>query len=699
MKKKFLRRCLSCVLSLVCIFSSSIRIHAAANASYSPANQYPASNIACKVQVDDLQMAVEKECNNSLRTANELTSSYIYGKIESIFDVDCYKTQFYKEQDVVISLDEIPESKDYNIFVYDDNKKLVCTSKNQDSIESVTLKNVQMNQWYYIKIKGCNFSYSKRQNYRLLVSEQQDNANTKLKLGIDGEIIVPVYEQEQMFEFTPEKTASYFITVQGCNNMECMLYDETKENIVMKGRTVWDTQKKEIACTLLEKNTYYIGVQLAESSEISEVMLTLKELNTPDDEYFNKQWGLLNSVNGIDMNVLPSWKYVSDNPINIAIVDTGVDYHHDDLKNGLNMELAYNFVHDSNDIYPETESDSLVSARKGHGTHIAGIIAAESNNRIGVAGIAPKQQLIPLKVLGSKLTDSTVYAGSVAAFVKAVEYAQSNDVKILNCSFGGDALSRLEKKAILKASDILFIIAAGNSSNDLAKSPEYPACYNCENALVVSAVNQEGQIAEYSNYGGPAEIAAPGDMIYGTAPSNSYIQESGTSMAAAAVTAVASMVWRNHLSLSPVEIKNILVHEDNVTKLVSLRDKVSSSGLVNAFKAVTSDATPSSQDTIEPAIKDVKAMVKAKPEISTLSMSNQVIIELKNDENFNTFLQRTIHDKSEELADFTLIDVLNSVNAYVIQFNSIEEAESAVKIINSTGMANYAEINYLREEY
>lgn len=155
-------------------------------------------------------------------------------------------------------------------------------------------------------------------------------------------------------------------------------------------------------------------------------------------------------------------------------------------------------------------------------------------------------------------------------------------------------------------------------------------------------------------------------MIYGTAPSNCFIQESGTSMAAAAVTAVASMVWRNHLSLSPVEIKNILIHEDNVTQIVSLRDKVSSSGLVNAFKAVTADAIPSSQDIIEPAIREVKSMVKAEPKISTLSMSNQVIIELQDDENYNTFLQRTMHDKSERLADFTLVNVLNSVDAYVI---------------------------------
>lgn len=756
---------------------------------------------------------VEKEYNNNFKQANKLFTTNVQGKISYIFDADFYKTMFYKE-DVVILLEQIPENKDYDIYIYNNDQELIASSEGDSLIESITLKDIIINQWYYIKVVGYGLSCSSKQNYLLSILEVQkenvegssfetakvatvlkpyegtfinredknyykftpaedgifdiytsgiidtvgtlytkdkeeiisndDKPNdeygnflitTELKANIQYFIEVKTYstgtgdyslyiqkikeqnneENEKikenkeytisfnstnkmyMYEFIPEETNSYSIEFSNNDNIVCTLYNGLEEKI-NEGRKIDNTNRVEMAQTLLNGEKYYIRVESFNDSVESEAIMCVQQLKKPNDEHFDQQWGLLNVDNGIDINVLPSWKYLSDNNINIAIADTGVYYNHEDLKNTLDMDLAYNFVHDRKDIYPETEKYSMSSAKAGHGTHVAGTIAGESNNGLGITGIMPGHKVIPLKVLGSRLTDSTDYVGSIKAFVKAVDYAKENNIKVINCSFGGAEPSEAEKEAIVNAPDILFVIAAGNSGNDLSQFPEYPACYYANNSLVVGALAQDGQLAEYSNYGGPTDIAAPGNIIYTTTPEDSYIEDSGTSMAAPSVTAVAGMVWGNNIDLTPIEIKGIIINDNNVTKLKTLENKVNSNGIVNVYKAVTSKVVEVTRYDNSNVERQIRSYINDKNKvIDNNKKTNQIIFKLQNNDDYNDCLDKL--KKENVCGEFQVTDYLNLIDAYVLQFEGVEEAENAVNLLNSFSQVDYAEINYIREVY
>lgn len=339
--------------------------------------------------------------------------------------------------------------------------------------------------------------------------------------------------EDLWFSFIPKQTGSYEISVRGEGGLSGTLFDAHSSKIIMQNETVEGSDILKLANTCLAEKNYFIKVSsIHPGAFINQLEIAIEELPAPNDEFFNEQWSLFNPLNGIDINIIPVWKNYKGSNITIGVADTGVDYQHPDLINRLDMSLAYNFTHDMKDVFPENEKSSASSARAGHGTHVSGIISAQSNNNQGIAGITSQGSVVPLKVLGSRLTDTSVYNGSIAAFVKAVEYAKANDIRIINCSFGGANPAVTEQEAMYQANDILFVIAAGNSGSNLADYPEYPASYYHDNSLVVAAQNMEGNLAAFSNYGGPTDIAAPGESIISTFPNSLYLYNSGTSMAA-----------------------------------------------------------------------------------------------------------------------------------------------------------------------
>lgn len=292
----------------------------------------------------------------------------------------------------------------------------------------------------------------------------------------------------------------------------------------------------------------------------------------------------MNTNYGIDANVLPAWEQATGAGVLVAVADSGIDYNHADLQSNLNLSLSYNFSHSSNDIFPVGENTySNSAATNGHGTHVAGIIGASANNGFGVAGIAPQATLVGYKVLGTSIAGNPNYTGSITAFVDAIKEAQAQGIRIMNCSFGGAGALALELEAMENATDILFVVSAGNYGNDLATMPEYPACYYLNHSLVVAFVGKDGQLASDSNYGGPTAIAAQGVAINSTVPYGLYGEKSGTSMATPVVTGVSALVLSKYPSLTPEQIKTVVV--SNVTLMPSLNGKVSSMGMVNAFKA------------------------------------------------------------------------------------------------------------------
>jgi subtilisin family serine protease len=223
--------------------------------------------------------------------------------------------------------------------------------------------------------------------------------------------------------------------------------------------------------------------------------------------------------------------------VKVAIIDTGIDYTHSDLANNFDAIVkGYDFVN----------SDSDPMDDNGHGTHVAGVVAAGDND-FGVVGVAPEAELYALKALDE--TGSGYVSDVVAAIMWATD--PNNDgntddrMDVINMSFGGTYNSWLLDAACLLAyyqDELILVAAAGNSGNPGGGGDNvgYPAAY--DSVIAVAATNQSDERASWSSTGPDVELAAPGVSIYSTLPGNSYGTYSGTSMACPHVVGVAALV-------------------------------------------------------------------------------------------------------------------------------------------------------------
>jgi serine protease len=259
------------------------------------------------------------------------------------------------------------------------------------------------------------------------------------------------------------------------------------------------------------------------------------ESNVPNDRHYDKQWGL----DMIDLNY--GWtQETGDRRIRIAVIDTGVDNDHPDLAGRIDAENAYNFTDDG------------MEDNYGHGTHVAGIIAALTDNNQGVAGVSWAGEILPVKALkddggGTNISvaDAILYAAGLHEDIDNPE-----PVDIINLSLGGGGYSQLLEDAVNRAAEkgIVLVAAAGNNSYGI----DYPAAY--ENVIAVGAVNSSGSRASYSNTGRQLDFMAPGgdssNGILSTFPDDSgdlYEYMQGTSMAAPHVAGLTALL----LSLEP----------------------------------------------------------------------------------------------------------------------------------------------------
>jgi thermitase len=238
----------------------------------------------------------------------------------------------------------------------------------------------------------------------------------------------------------------------------------------------------------------------------------------PNDPFFSKQWAL----DQIHIPIPNLWNITTGGrEVLIAILDTGIDSDHEDLKGKVASEVNF------------TDSPS-VNDLNGHGTHIAGIIAATTNNGLGVAGLVQTSKLMNVKVADD-------YGFCQAATVaRGIIWAVDNGSKVINISIEIRNPSVDLEQAVKYAWDhgALIIAAAGNRGNEAAI---YPAYY--ENSIAVAATQPDGTLAPLSNYGNWVDIAAPGFNIYSTLPDNKYGYETGTSFATAYVTGLAAIFF------------------------------------------------------------------------------------------------------------------------------------------------------------
>lgn len=320
-----------------------------------------------------------------------------------------------------------------------------------------------------------------------------------------------------------------------------------------------------------------------------------------NDPSSDKLWGMNNTgqtggTEDADIDALEAWDISRGTGVVVAVLDTGVDYTHQDLAANMWVntgEIAGNGLDDDgngfvDDIhgYDFAYNDSDPMDAYGHGTHVAGTIAAVADNGIGVVGVAPEAQIMALKFID----DSG--SGRVFDAIQALEYAVMMGAQVSNNSWGGGGFSTALSEAIslAGAAGHTFVAAAGNSSNNIASIPHYPASFDAENLIAVAATNDDDGLAYFSNYGfTTVDVVAPGRSIYSTLPSDSYGTKSGTSMAAPHVTGIVALLLAQNPDLSPEEIRDLLVETSD--PIAALASRSASSGRVNAANALAEGTT------------------------------------------------------------------------------------------------------------
>lgn len=236
----------------------------------------------------------------------------------------------------------------------------------------------------------------------------------------------------------------------------------------------------------------------------------------PNDPYMDKQWALSH------INIDWLWQSTSGGEgVLVAVLDTGIDSGHEDLYGKVTDEANFTDSPVANDLY-------------GHGTHIAGIIAAHGDNGLGVVGVAPQSRLLNVKVADD---DGRCRASAVA---QGIIWAVDNGAQVINVSIEIREPSAELETAVNYAweNGAIVIAAAGNEGS---QSPVYPAYY--ENVIAVAATTPDDTRALLSNYGQWVEVAAPGYDIYSTLPGNEYGYKTGTSFATAYASGLAAILF------------------------------------------------------------------------------------------------------------------------------------------------------------
>ena len=320
----------------------------------------------------------------------------------------------------------------------------------------------------------------------------------------------------------------------------------------------------------------------------------------PHDPQFNDQWALANSgqrggKQGADISATLAWATTTGSEdLVVAVLDTGVDYTHEDLMENMWVRPAEMDPYQDSELgtiddehgFNAIESAADPMDDNGHGTHCAGIIGAEGENDRGIAGVNWKVKIMPLKFMNAGGFGSTKDAIEAINYVIDRKRAGVN-VRIISASWGSTQKSRALEDVIRKAyeNDILFVAAAGNSTVDNDRQPHFPSSYNVPNVISVAALDRNDQLAKFSNYGAKSvAVAAPGVEILSTWLGNSYEEKSGTSMATPVVSGVAALILAQHPRMSVTDLRKKLM--DSTDPIVALKGKTVTGGRINAAKAL-----------------------------------------------------------------------------------------------------------------
>lgn len=410
------------------------------------------------------------------------------------------------------------------------------------------------------------------------VSENKNNVDNKIgdpDKKVDYQKIIRETKDEDYRKTVKVKKGGFVVIRKEDKNTkpieEEQWYKDAKatDSEVIMENTIKDNDGKEVKqvsykITTEEKDIWSIvdntnNQNVVEIAEPVYKYYTSEEsvLSAEDNKGMEKQWYLkdqkLESVWGNE-----KYGNTAGEGVVVAVIDTGVDYNHEDLQdniwtNSAEVSGQKGTDDDNNGYVDDVHGINLIDPNEtpmddhGHGTHVAGIIAMENNN-VGGVGIAYKSKIMPIKAGGS---DGTLYSSDIA---KGIEYAYKNGADVINMSFGSSAHSALIENALQDAfGSCVLVAAAGNEGMPTADCPYnlpsanmYPAAYSY--VIGVMAYDENNKFASFSNWdylpnaNAEYEVVAPGVNIYSTLPNGRYATWNGTSMAAPMVSAEAAIL-------------------------------------------------------------------------------------------------------------------------------------------------------------
>lgn len=342
------------------------------------------------------------------------------------------------------------------------------------------------------------------------------------------------------------------------------------------------------------------------------------------DPLLSSQWGMM------DIGVEQAWKTSKGNrDIVVAVIDTGIDYTHEDIvdnlwrnpgemgtdsqgrdksNNGIDDDgngfiddvIGWDFVSDDNKPYDLTVPiwELLFGGNPGHGTHVAGCVAARGFNGKGISGVAPNVSMMGIRFLSEK------GSGTLDGAIKSIKYAADNGAHITNNSWGGEgALNDPEAQALRDAIQyaedrgLLFVAAAGNGrngqgyDNDNDSKPAIPASYRFDSIISVAALDQNDQLGPFSNWGRTSvHIGAPGVKVFSSTVGNNYsdtvldfmgmtIHWDGTSMAAPHVAGAAALYMSHYPNATYRQVKDAIIR--SAKPISAMQGKAVSNGKLN----------------------------------------------------------------------------------------------------------------------
>lgn len=308
------------------------------------------------------------------------------------------------------------------------------------------------------------------------------------------------------------------------------------------------------------------------------------------DIFLSHAWHL----NKIGMNEQIEKNSFKLKKIRVAVIDSGIDINHPDLKRHLftnKQEIPNNGIDDDGNGYIDDihgvnfiDPNSIPQDDNGHGTHISGVIAADCNVNNGTCGILKNVEIIPLKFLNKNGLGDTNNA------IKAIYYAISMKADVINASWGNPTYTPELYSAIVKARDagIMIVVAAGNNSVNNDQYPLYPSSFDFDNVISVESISENDFLSTFSNYGARSvTVASPGENILSTFLNGTYKTLSGTSMATPIVTGIVGLYRQFYPNKSLKEIKAAVINGcEYKNNLLSFN---SCNGVVNLNKTLFSN--------------------------------------------------------------------------------------------------------------